>query len=126
VTARDLNMGRALRDLLSHAKNLLGTKDAAENWVFMPNNELDGITPAEAVQHKTRATGVKTLLEDEAARRRDEARLARNNRSELILIEQNVTIAPQSHTSLDQEVTPLESGAGTHVKDLTKAQDLRA
>jgi hypothetical protein len=126
VTPRDLNMGRALRDLLSHAKNLLGTKDAAENWVFMPNNELDGITPAEAVQHKTRATGVKTLLEDEAARRRDEARLARNNRSELILIEQNVTIAPQSHTSLDQEVTPLESGAGTHVKDLTKAQDLRA
>ena len=37
---------------------------------------------------------------------------------------ERIAIAPQSHTSLDQEVTPLESGAGTHVNDLTKAQDL--
>lgn len=74
VTPLDPIMARALRDLLGQAEAALGSKAAAENWVFMPHTDLGGITPAEAVQHKTHATGVRRLLESEASRRRDEAR----------------------------------------------------
>jgi hypothetical protein len=63
VTPFDPIMAGALRDLRDQAEIILGTKAAAEEWVSLPRNELGGITPAEAVQYKTRATG---LLESEA------------------------------------------------------------
>jgi hypothetical protein len=73
VTPLDPIMARALRDLLAQANAALGNDVAARDWVFAPNSELDGITPAEAVQYKTQATGVRRLLEAEAAHRREEA-----------------------------------------------------
>jgi hypothetical protein len=77
LTPLDPVMAKALRDLLAQAKVALGSEAAAKDWVFTPNGDLDGITPAEAVQYKTQATGVGRLLEAEAARRRDEARSER-------------------------------------------------
>jgi hypothetical protein len=77
VTPLDPIMSRALRDLLVQANVALGSDTAARDWVFAPNADLDGITPAEAVQHKTQATGVGRLLEAEAVRRREEARSER-------------------------------------------------
>ena len=74
VTPPDPVMARALRDLLRQAETALGSKLAAENWVFAPHPDLGGITPAEAVQYKTHATGVKRLLDSEAAARREQAR----------------------------------------------------
>ena len=74
VTPLDPIMARALRDLLTQANVALGSDIAARDWVFGPNGDLDGITPAEAVQHKTLATGVGRLLEAEAVRQREEAR----------------------------------------------------
>ena len=73
VTPLDPIMARALRDLLAQAKVALGSEAAARDWVFTPSADLDGMTPAEAVQYKTHATGVGRLLENEAARRREEA-----------------------------------------------------
>jgi hypothetical protein len=66
-------MARALRGLLAQANLTLGSDTAARDWVFAPNRDLSGITPAEAVQYKTQATGVGRLLEAEAVRRREEA-----------------------------------------------------
>ena len=77
VTPPDPAMARALRDLLRQAKTALGSKAAAEDWVFMPNDDLGGITPAEAIQYKSYATGVGRLLENEAHCRREEARFDR-------------------------------------------------
>lgn len=57
---------RALVDLVRQAETTLGTKAAAENWVFMPRDELDGITPAEAIRYKGYATGAVRLLDEEA------------------------------------------------------------
>jgi hypothetical protein len=59
------NLARALRGLLDRAEALLGSNSAAADWVFTPHADLDGITPAEAIQHKSLATGVGRLLEDE-------------------------------------------------------------
>ena len=77
VTPRDPIMARALRALLAQANIDLGSDAAARDWIFAPHDDLDGVTPAEAVQYKTLATGVGRLLEAEAARRRDEARTER-------------------------------------------------
>ena len=77
VTPLDPIMARALRDLLAQAKVDLGSETAARDWVFAPNDDLAGITPAEAVQYKTQATGVGRLLEAEAVRRREEIRSER-------------------------------------------------
>jgi hypothetical protein len=74
VTPLNPIMARVLQDLLREAEAALGTKVAAEDWVFVPNSDLGGITPAEAVQHKTHATDVGRLLESEGTRRRREAR----------------------------------------------------
>jgi hypothetical protein len=74
VTPLDPVMARALRDLLAQAKVALGGETAARDWVFAPNGDLNGITPAEAVEYKTQATGVGRLLEAEAVRRREEVR----------------------------------------------------
>ena len=80
VTPPDRNMSRVLRDLLRDAETTLGTRSTAEDWVFMPHQDLGGITPAEAIQYRTLATGVRTLLESEAPRRREDARLDRSER----------------------------------------------
>jgi hypothetical protein len=74
VTPLDPIMARALRGLLAQANLTLGSDTAARDWVFVPNGDLNGITPAEAVQYKTQATGVGRLLEAEAVRRREELR----------------------------------------------------
>jgi hypothetical protein len=66
VTPPDRIMARELRDLVREAETTLGTRTAAEDWVFMPHKDLGGITPAEAIQYKTHATGVRRLLEREA------------------------------------------------------------
>ena len=73
VTPPDPIMARALRDLLRQAESDLDSKLAAENWVFTPHSDLGGITPAEAVQYQTRATGVHRLLWSEASARREQA-----------------------------------------------------
>jgi hypothetical protein len=77
VTPHDPVMTRMLKNLLAQAESTLGSKVAAENWVFTPKNELGGLTPAEAVQYQTHATGVGRLLEAEAVRRREEIRSER-------------------------------------------------
>jgi hypothetical protein len=77
VTPPDPITARALRELLGEAESEFGSKVAAENWVFTPHVDLGGITPAEAVQYKTHATGVKRLLRNEASARRKEARADR-------------------------------------------------
>src|SRR5262245_60434124 len=77
VTPPDPVMARMLKNLLAQAESTLGSKVAAENWVFTPNNELSGLTPAEAVQYQTHATGVGRLLDIESACRREEARSKR-------------------------------------------------
>jgi hypothetical protein len=74
MTPLNPTMTHALRDLLAQARTALGSNAAAEDWVFEPHNEPDGITPAETVQYKTHATGVGRLLESEACRRRQDAR----------------------------------------------------
>jgi hypothetical protein len=77
VTPLDPIMARALGGLLAQANLTLGSDTAARDWVFAPNRDLGGITPAEAVQYKTQATGVARLLEAEAVRRPEEARSER-------------------------------------------------
>jgi hypothetical protein len=66
VTPLYSTMAHALKGLLHHAKLALGTQAVAETWVFTPHNDLGGITPAEAIQYRTRANGVLRLLESEA------------------------------------------------------------
>jgi hypothetical protein len=68
VTPPNRDEAGTLRNLLGHAEAVLGSKAAAENWVFTPRSDLDGITPAEAVQYKGFATGVWRRLNDEASR----------------------------------------------------------
>jgi hypothetical protein len=74
LTPPDLIVARDLHCLRDQAAAAFGSQDAADNWAFSPNNELGGITPAEAVQYKTHATGVHPLLDRDAARIRDEVR----------------------------------------------------
>lgn len=79
---------RALGDLLSQAESDLGNKADAENWVFMPRDDLGGIAPAEAVRYRGHATGVKLLLEGEASSRRgEETRPDRVERPAPVVIE---------------------------------------
>jgi hypothetical protein len=66
VTPPDRTMAGVLGNLLRQAETILGSRVAAKDWVFMPRNELGGITPAEAIQYKTHATGVRRILESEA------------------------------------------------------------
>jgi hypothetical protein len=86
VTPLDPIMARSLRELQRQAQTALG-KPAADDWLFSPNSDLGGITPAEAIQHKTHATGVGRLLESEAALRRDEAHPDRGERPNPVVIE---------------------------------------
>jgi hypothetical protein len=63
---------KELRDLLGRAERVFGTKVAAENWMFTPKEELDGITPSEAIHFKELATGVSRLLDNVAPGRPEE------------------------------------------------------
>ncbi|WP_414475457.1 hypothetical protein [Microvirga sp. M2] len=54
---------KALRDLLTLAERTTGTRAAAEEWVFSPNEELNGLTPAEGVRYRELTTGVRRLIQ---------------------------------------------------------------
>jgi hypothetical protein len=87
VTPVDPTTGRALRDLQRDAKAALGSKAAGDDWVFTPNDVLRGITPAEALQYRTHATGVGKLLEIDTQRQLEETRPDRIGRPAPVLIE---------------------------------------
>jgi hypothetical protein len=59
----DRIMAQALQDLLVQSEKTLGDRARAEAWVFEARSELGGITPAEAVQYKGRATSAWRLLD---------------------------------------------------------------
>ena len=93
VTPLDPNVARELSNLRERAEVAFGDNMTAANWLFMPNNGLGGITPAEAVQYKTYATGVHTLLAQDAPHILDVAAEA-------------VPIVPAPTKPADAEVTP--------------------
>jgi Antitoxin Xre/MbcA/ParS C-terminal toxin-binding domain len=80
VTPPDPIMARTLADLLNRADNILGSEAGAKNWVFMPHQQLRGITPAEAIQYQGYAERVRSLLDGDASREREEARTERGER----------------------------------------------
>jgi hypothetical protein len=53
---------KALRDLLSIAEVAKGSRAAAEDWVFGPHEDMNGLTPAEGVRYRELTTGVRGLL----------------------------------------------------------------
>jgi hypothetical protein len=87
VTPSDPITARTLRDLRRDARIALGSKAAGDDWVFTPNDDLRGITPAEALQYRTHATGVGNLLEIAAQRQIEEMRPERSGRPAPVLIE---------------------------------------
>ena len=87
ATPTDPVMARQLRNLLREAKTTLGTAALAENWVFSPHNGLNGITPAEAIQHEGYANVVRTLLNSDASRDREETWLDHSNRPMPLVID---------------------------------------
>jgi hypothetical protein len=87
ATPPDPVMARQLRNLLREAKTTLGTAALAENWVFSPQNGLHGITPAEAIQYEGYAYVVRTLLNSEASREREETWPDRGNRPMPLVID---------------------------------------
>ena len=87
VTPSDPITARTLRDLQRDARTALGSKAAGDDWVFTPNDDLRGITPAEALQYRTHATGVGSLLEIAAQRQREETHPDRSDRPAPVLIE---------------------------------------
>jgi hypothetical protein len=87
VTPFDPITARRLRDLQRDARTALGSKAAGDDWVFTPNDDLRGITPAEALQYRTHATGVGNLLEIAAQRQLEETRPDRSDRPAPVLIE---------------------------------------
>ena len=87
VTPSDPITARTLRDLQRDARTALGSKAAGDAWVFTPNDDLRGITPAEALQYRTHATGVGSLLEIAAQRQREETRPDGSDRPTPVLIE---------------------------------------
>jgi hypothetical protein len=87
VTPPDPITARTLRDLQRDASAALGSKAAGDDWLFTPNDDLCGITPAEALQYRTYATGVGNLLEIGAQRQLEEMRPDRGDRPAPVLIE---------------------------------------
>ena len=87
TTPVDPMAARALRDLQRDARTKLGSKAAGDDWVFTPNDDLRGITPAEALQYRTHATGVGNLLEIAAQRQLEETRPDRSERPAPVVIE---------------------------------------
>jgi hypothetical protein len=80
ATPSDPIMARQLRNLLREARTTLGTKALAENWVFSPHIGLHGITPAEAIQYEGYSNVVRTLLNSDASREREETWPDRSDR----------------------------------------------
>jgi len=87
VTPSDPITARTLRDLQRDAKAALGSNAAGDDWVFTPNGDLRGLTPAEALQYRTHATGVGNLLEIAAQHHLEETRPDRSDRPTPVLIE---------------------------------------
>ena len=87
VTPSDPIAARTLRDLQRDARTALGSNAAGDDWVFTPNDDLRGITPAEALQYRTHATGVGSFLEIAAQRQLEETRPDRSDRPAPVLIE---------------------------------------
>ena len=87
VTPSDPITARTLRDLQRDARTALGSNAAGDDWVFTPNDDLRGITPAEALQYRTHATGVGSFLEIAAQRQLEETRPDRSDRPAPVLIE---------------------------------------
>ena len=106
VMPLDPMVARDLRRLRDRADAAFGSKIAAANWLFMPNNELGGITPAEAVQYKTHATGVRPLLEQDVVRFLDEARSASPAPTSVDVAAAAVPIVPASTKPADVEFMP--------------------
>jgi hypothetical protein len=96
VAPFDVGMRRKLRELVRQAEISFGTKAAAADWVFTPRHELDGITPAEAIQFQGYATGVWRLLESDALARR-EAHPDRRDRPVPVVIDGG--LSPGSHAA---------------------------
>jgi hypothetical protein len=87
ITPVDPITRRVLRDLKLDARTALGSKAAGDDWVFTPNDDLHGITPAEALQYRTHETGVGSLLDNAAQRQLEETRPDRSDRPAPVLIE---------------------------------------
>lgn len=60
------DMTKQLRALLQRAQTIRSGRNGAEDWAFQPQDELGGISPAEALQYKEQVNRVWALLEDEA------------------------------------------------------------
>jgi hypothetical protein len=106
MTPPDPMVARDLRRLRERADASFGSKTEAANWLFMPNNELGGLTPAEAVQYKTHATGVHSLLEQDVASILDEARSGSSASPSVNVDAEAVPIVPASTKPADVEFTP--------------------
>jgi hypothetical protein len=87
ITPVDPIVAHALRDLQRSATTALGSKAVGGDWVFTPNDDLRGITPAEAIQYRTHATGVDNLLEIAAQHQLEETRPDRSECPAPVLIE---------------------------------------
>jgi hypothetical protein len=105
VTPLDPMVARDLRRLRDRADAAFGSKIAAANWLFMPNNELSGVTPAEAVQYKTRATGVHSLLQQDVARILDETQSGSSAPPSVDVAAEAVPIVPASTKRAHLELT---------------------
>ena len=75
ITPIHTDMGRALRGLRQRAESALSGASLAENWIFTPNHELGGISPAEAIQYKTLVNKVSRLLDGEPPQKFSESPL---------------------------------------------------
>lgn len=83
----DRIMAHALQELVSQTEKTLGTKESAEAWVFAARPELGGITPAEAIQFKSRATSTWRLLDNTAGAVVDEPQGSNGSRLVSFVIE---------------------------------------
>jgi hypothetical protein len=86
ITPPNRIMAQALQDLRSRADQTLG-KTTADVWIFEARPELGGITPAEAVQYKGRATSAWRLLDSASSSSGDDVRHAAADRPAPVVIE---------------------------------------
>jgi hypothetical protein len=87
VTPSDRTVASELKSLIRRAEATLGSRERAERWAFTPHPELGDVTPAEAVQYRTYATGVIRLLESEALEDGAEAQSAARSRPTPVVID---------------------------------------
>jgi hypothetical protein len=86
MTPPDRIMAQALQDLRNQAEKSVG-KATADVWIFEARSELGGITPAEAVQYKGRATSAWRLLDSMSGNLGDEVRHSAADRPTPLVIE---------------------------------------